>query len=155
MRQRTSLMRLAIAAAQEPRTRATAESWVMFCLKAADEAYAVVMENPPDDDPREGSPAGNAYRYLEELKRELKGEEYVEPEKEKMQGKKLIEAAHEAAAEAFRACMPHVTGRLKSQAYIACVAAGVQRRYINGTEARAMLYTSQLALSAARKSRAK
>ena len=155
MRQRTSLMRLAIAAAQAPHERTTAESWVMFCLKAADEAYAVVMENPPDDDPRGGSRAGSAYRYLEELKRELKGEEYVEPKREKLQGKELIEVAHGAAAEAFRACMPHVTGRLKAQAYIACVAAGVQRRYINGAEARALLYTSQLALSAARKSRAK
>jgi hypothetical protein len=74
---------------------------------------------------------------------------------EKVKGPELDKLAQAAAAIAFRACMPHVTGRRNTQAYIACVAAGVQLKYITGTEARSLLYTAQLALAAARSSRAK
>ena len=54
----------------------------------------------------------------------------------------------DAGATAFRACMPKVTGRRNTQAYIACVAVGVQRRYLSGSESKALLYTAQLALAA-------
>ena len=144
MMQKPSLMLLAVHAVQEPRDRRTAEAWVYFCLKAADEAFSTAMENPPYVE-RENT----AYEWLEELT----GRKTIERERKK--GKELEASAHTAAAIAFRACMPHLTGRSKAQAYIACVAAGVQRRYICGAEARAMMYTAQLALSAARPSRAR
>jgi hypothetical protein len=150
MKQAKSLMRLAIWAVQEPSDRKTAESWVHFCLEAANEAYATVMENPPFIT-RENS----AYEWLEELKRREKGEQERDIERERASGDELKQEAHGAATIAFRACMPHVTGRRNAQAYIACVAAGVQRRYITGADARALLYTAQLALSAARPSRAR
>lgn len=142
--QKPSLMLLAVHAVQEPRDRRTAEAWVYFCLGAADEAYAAAMENPPY-----ATGKNHAYELLEELK----GNKQIE--RQRISGKELEESAHTAAAIAFRACMPHLTGRSKAQAYIACVAAGVQRRYITGAEARAMMYTAQLALSAARRSRAR
>ncbi len=53
-----------------------------------------------------------------------------------------------AASEAFKRCMPQLTGRRRAQAFIACVAVGAQRKYLNKGEASSLLYTAQLALSA-------
>jgi hypothetical protein len=63
-------------------------------------------------------------------------------------GEELIEAAEAAARLGFLGAMPRLTKRSNAQASIACVAVGVQRRYITGSEARTMLYTAQLALGA-------
>ncbi len=141
-----SLMVLAIRAAQSTRDRRTAEGWVHFCITAAEEAFASVMENPPRVIRKD-----TAAEYLNKILREKREPEEVEY----YEGDKLREVATTAAANAFRNNMPHVTGRRNAQAYIACVAAGVQRHYIAGGEARSLLYTAQLALTAARPSRAR
>lgn len=72
----------------------------------------------------------------------------VDAEYVQLHGAELSQAAHHAALVAFRACMPKLTGRRTTQAYIACVATGVQRGYFTGSESKALLYTAQLALSA-------
>jgi hypothetical protein len=124
----------AIYAAAAPMS---AEEWVIFCCTAADEAEATVRESPS---PRE---MGSAERLLRNLS---PGEEF--PELDRHNTRAEAEGIREAGAAAFRACMPKLTGRRMTQAYIACVAAGVQRHYFNGSEAKALLYTAQLALSA-------
>ncbi len=63
-------------------------------------------------------------------------------------GEELIEAAEAAARLGYLGAMPRLTKRSNAQASIACIAVGVQRRYISGVEARTMLYTAQLALGA-------
>jgi len=119
------------------------ESWVRFCVRAAEEAYEAVIENPPiavSDRIR-----GPAEKMLEKWARDS-GK--PEPPPELMTGKALIAAAHAAAAVAFMCCMPKVTGRRQTKAYIACIAVGVQRQYIAGKDAKPLLYTAQLALQA-------
>jgi hypothetical protein len=114
----------------------TPEEWVLFCLNAADEAEASVRESPP----------ARGMGSAEKLLRELCPEESWALDAPDHAAVK--EAAQEAGAAAFRACMPKLTGRRTTQAYIACVAAAVQRSYFTGSEAKALLYTAQLALSA-------
>lgn len=114
---------------------ASSEEWVLFCLKAAAEAETAVREAPRE--------MGSAERILREL---CPGEEFSELEKAIAQQREV--EIREAGEVAFRACMPKLTGRRNTQAYIACVAAGVQRSYFTGSEARALLYTAQLALAA-------
>ncbi len=111
------------------------EEWVYFCLKAAAEAEAAVR-----DAPRE---MGSA----EKLLRELSPEDDF-PDLERAFERNRAEDAREAGAVAFRSCMPKITGRRSTQAYIACIAAGLQRHYLTAAEAKALLYTAQLALSA-------
>jgi hypothetical protein len=118
---------------------ATSEEWVLFCLKAADEAEATVRENPPRQS------VGSAQKLLYDLAEPGDPEYGVDPE---LSASASREAELEAGAAAFRCCMPRLTGRRNTQAYIACVAAGLQRAYFTGSEAKALLYTAQLALSA-------
>ncbi|HEY0339903.1 MAG TPA: hypothetical protein VGC34_03780, partial [Steroidobacteraceae bacterium] len=144
-------------------TAETTESWVQFCIKAGDEAYAEVMENPPtvtiesvndphlvallnlgdgmsrEDNAKYGTPITNASREYQQ-----NGRRSSRP----MDGEDLKAAADAAAAMAFRCCMPQLTGRRRAQAYFACVAAGLQRGHFKGAEAKAMLHSAQLALNA-------
>ena len=113
------------------------EEWVHLCITAADEAEASVNESPP------AHVEGSASRIL----RETTGPEDDEWEPI-LDFRAVREAARQAGAAAFRACMPRITGRRNTQAYVACVAAGLGRQYFSGPEARAALYVAQLALSA-------
>ena len=116
------------------------ESWVRFCVRAAEEAYEAVIENPPiyvsDRMPGPGE------SMLERWQRDNDGPAPL------LTGKPLLAAAHAAAAVAFMCCMPKVTGRRQTKAYIACIAVGVQRQYIAGKDAKPLLDTAQLALQA-------
>lgn len=114
---------------------ASSEEWVLFCLRAAAEAEHAVREAPFQMSPTE--------KWVREL---MPDEEF--PELDKLHAEQHEEEIREAGEAAFRSCMPKLTGRRNTQAYIACVAAGVQRRYFTGSEAKALLYTAQLALSA-------
>jgi len=114
---------------------ASSEEWVMYCLKAAAEAEAAVREAPRQ--------MGSAERLLRELSPE---DDFAELNK--VIADQREEEIREAGEVAFRSCMPKLTGRRNTQAYIACVAAGVQKRYFSGSEAKALLYTAQLALTA-------
>lgn len=53
-------------------------------------------------------------------------------------------------AEAFLGAMPPLTNRLNTKAFIACLAAGLQRKYISAAEVKSLMYTAQLALMAHR-----
>ena len=117
----------------------TVDEWVIFCSSAADEAEATVREAPPP------TKESSARRLLRELSEPGDPEFDEAPEIDEAA---LRDAMREAGATAFRSCMPKLTGRRNTQAYIACVAVGVQRGYFNGSEAKALLYTTQLALSA-------
>jgi len=50
--------------------------------------------------------------------------------------------------DAFRYCLPALTCRGNVQAYIACVAVGIQNGLVSALEARPLLYAAQLALAA-------
>jgi hypothetical protein len=119
------------------------EEWVQFCLKAADEAYAEAMENPPD---RKRGPVAQLLHDIGEDR--LRVDEEIEYQNRLKKTPEAKDAARDAAQTAFRMCMPRITGRRATQAYIACVAAGVQRGYLTGKDASSLLYTAQLALSA-------
>jgi hypothetical protein len=125
---------LAIYAAAEDGPRHP-EDWVVFCLQAAMEAEAAVREAP--------RVMGSAEKLLRTLDPD---DEF--PEIDRLFVEQRAEDVREAGATAFRSCMPKVTGRRNTQAYIACVAAGLQRNYFTGSEAKALLYTAQLALTA-------
>lgn len=114
---------------------ATSEEWVLFCLKAAAEAETAVREAPRE--------MGSAEKLLREL---CPNDEFPDLERAIAQQHEID--IREAGEAAFRSCMPKLTGRRNTQAYIACVAAGVQRHYFTGSEAKALLYTAQLALAA-------
>jgi len=58
---------------------------------------------------------------------------------------------HEAASEAYVGSLPEIDNIFAVRAFIAAVAAGVKRGYIAGPQARLLLYTAQLQLSAMRK----
>lgn len=133
------------ATAEGPRTP---EEWVRLCMTAADEAEAAAADEPES----EGEGSAIIRGFLESTR-----EPGHRPTSEIMgdvSGRRTI-AMIEAGAAAFTACMPQLTGRRSAQAYIACVAVGLQRRYFTGGEAKAMLYTVQLALSAHPSRRAK
>lgn len=122
------------------------EAWVLFCCTAADEAYSAVLEQPV-----QAAEEGSATKLLRELCETFGDdpETLARLNRERDQGNAdNREAAHQAAAIAFRNCMPKLTGRRASQAYIACSAVALQRGYVTAAEAKALLYTAQLALSA-------
>lgn len=127
------IARAIYAQAEDPQTAA---DWIHYCLNAAREAEQVARESI------EPHQMGTAERLVRELWPD--DEPPLPPAHEEHD-----EAAiREAAATAFRCCMPALTSRRRAQAYIACVAAGVQHRYISAGEARSLLYTAQLALAA-------
>lgn len=122
----------------------TPEKWVYLCIKNATKAHDQIMKNPPET---KGS-------SIDQLNRNLDAFQGVESPILYLSGETLERHADECAKIAYLATMPLVTTRSNTRAYIACVAAGVQRKYIAGVEARALLYTCQLALAAGRKTRA-
>ncbi len=133
----------AIGIAQTKETPDSPEAWVDFCLSAAREAHQAAMESPPR------VTLGPVATLLLEIAEE-------EIDRDPPIDHKAAEAgAHNAARIAYRCCMPKLTGRRMTQAYIACVAAGVQYAYFSGAEATSLLYTAQLALAAYPHRRAK
>jgi hypothetical protein len=152
----------AITAAAEKPDGNTAENWVFFCITAAEEAAAAVLSDPPFAQQEVGAEffnetadewdRGTAAEHIAAGNQD-KAEEYLDRLAQRrkqtvVKGKELQAAAAAASAFAFRACMPKLTSRGMVQAFIACTAAGVQRRFITGNDASALLYTAQLALSA-------
>jgi len=152
-----------IRATAEVASGESIESWVQFCLKAADEARATAMENPPtvittdterqsmrmllqlgDDMSRED----NAKYGAEVTNNAGAYDRSTRTRSRVMDGEELERYADRSAAMAFCCCMPELTGRRRAQAYFACVAAGMQRGYFRGSEAKAMLHSAQLALNA-------
>jgi hypothetical protein len=136
---------------------------VQFCIKAAEEAHAEVLENPPtvtitsSSDPRMIGllKLGDLMSIEDNAKYGAtvtnNAEHYAANGHTKtrlMDGEELEHAADTAAAMAFRCCMPQLTGRRRAQAYFACVAAGLQRGHFKGAEAKVMLHSAQLALNA-------
>jgi hypothetical protein len=57
----------------------------------------------------------------------------------------------EAASDAYVSALPDLDNIFSVRSFIAAVAAGVKRGYIAGPQARLLLYTAQLQLSAMRK----
>ena len=151
-----------IQAAIDDSIRETTESWVQFCVKAADEAYATIMEHPPTiiSKSKADPLMLGLLRMGDVMSREDNakyGATITDNAGDYAAGKQLSKrideadlkiAANAAAAMAFRCCMPQLTGRRRAQAYFACVAAGLQRGYFPGAEAKAMLHSAQLALNA-------
>ena len=151
-----------IQAAIDDSIRETTESWVQFCVKAADEAYATIMEHPPKiiskskADPlmlgllRMGDVMSHEdhAKYGAEITHNADDYAAGKRHSKRMDDSDVKVAANAAAAMAFRCCMPQLTGRRRAQAYFACVAAGLQRGYFPGPEAKAMLHSAQLALNA-------
>lgn len=140
-----------IIASMQAATRSgeTERAWVEFCIGAADEARAEAQQgdaNYPDVmtwivNKMKAMKRGDIYE-VDGLEHNT-WEEYEQWLKQ--QGGHADAAL--AAKTAFRCCMPPLTGRGRAKAYIACVAAGVAHGHITGPEARAMLYSAQLALS--------
>lgn len=56
----------------------------------------------------------------------------------------------EAATEAFLCAMPPLVDRSHTTAFIACVAVGLQHRYLTALEGKSLMYSAQLALAAHR-----
>lgn len=110
-----------------------------FALRAAEEARAHTVANPP----LEPEPTGFAAAIANIDKQQGK-----ERTRKRLSGVDLIEEAERVARIAYLGAMPRLTKRSNAQASIACIAVGVQQRYITGVEARTMLYTAQLALGA-------
>lgn len=54
----------------------------------------------------------------------------------------------EAAIMAWRCCLPQLEDLDSIKAFIACIATGQARRWLNAEEAKALTYTAQLALTA-------
>jgi len=130
---------------------------VRFCTKAADEAYAAIMDDAPIKTPAGQDTLKNLLFRIgdaiqaEDVRRGIhKPEEphAVQPDKAvHFAGAELEAHAFSAASDAFRICMPALTSRRNAKGYIACVAAAAQRGYFTAPEARAMLYAAQMALS--------
>jgi hypothetical protein len=57
-------------------------------------------------------------------------------------------ATSDEPRRAWERCLPVLADRASIQAYIACVADGLARRYISPDRAKVLLYTAQLALAA-------
>jgi hypothetical protein len=55
-----------------------------------------------------------------------------------------------AKAQAFLAYLPPLTNRANTKAFIACLAVGLQRKYLTPEEVKHLMYTAQLALQAYR-----
>jgi hypothetical protein len=138
---------VSIGKMQRGRELETPEAWVHFCCTAAEEAYQAAMDDPiltPElhlDVMQQGKGESTPAFLLRTLEKEPKPFEQLDVAA-------MEAAAHEAAGVAFRMCMPRLVGRRTTQAFIACVAVGVQRGYILGRDAKSLLYTAQLALSA-------
>ena len=109
----------------------TAEMWVSLCLKAASEARHAEAEGD-DDGPQEGTQERSTWLLSRLGKASSTGD------------------TGSAASAAFLASLPPLTSRARTKAYIACVATGIQHRFITGQEGRALMYTAQMALAAHR-----
>jgi hypothetical protein len=101
------------------------EAAIYHCTKAAEEAYQAAMEPHEVEQP-------------EWAKALMVSKQVVEGNKED---------AHSAAALSFINNMPELTSRAACRAFIACVAVGLQRKYITAMESKTLLYSVQLALT--------
>lgn len=72
----------------------------------------------------------------------------VRPNAVPLAGDALEEAARFAAVAAYRESLPVLTGRRRAQAYIACIAAGVQLGYLTKDDLKSLFYAAQMALQA-------
>lgn len=135
-----NVLRLVLAYAAP--ARETVDDWVRFCQKAAEEAATAVRENPP------GTDQLTAIWQWEKEQKAAGRPIMPRPDKVPMTGSELEAAAQFAAVAAYRESMPLLTGRRRAQAYIACIAAGVQFGYIQPSELKTMFYAAQMALQA-------
>jgi hypothetical protein len=114
----------------------TVQWWIEWCRKAAAEAYAgSVMEVP--------TPPEFISRAMETDPDNAQWSKYREPIENRI-------AAHEAASAAYQVSLPPLIDRHHTKAYIACVAAGLQHKYLTTDEAKRLMYAGQLALAAFR-----
>jgi len=134
------------------------ESWIAFCQKAADEASeATRIDNLPK--------RSSVSEAVEKLRSPLYAGfglnnwevQYCIRVADAYASGQLGEAVapqQEAAAVAYRNCLPAITNRRSVQTFVACVAAGVACGYISAKEANTLLYAAQAALAAMPKRRA-
>jgi hypothetical protein len=126
----------------------TAKEWIESCLTAVTQ-YQREVESQEKDETE--PPVPNAATMTEEefdaaterrndweLHRFLHGF-----------GKRGSGSINKAStAQAFLRSMPPLTTRANTKAFIACLATGLQRQYLMGTEVKMLMYTAQLALQA-------
>jgi len=124
----------------------TTADWIHYCVTAAEEAHAAVLDDPPQGRTSVGQDMCDA------IDRDEIGFKPSAPPA--LVGAALMAAANNAAAVAFRCCLPQLTNRRRVQAYIACIAVGVGHHYIAAKDGNALLYPAQLALAAFPKRRA-
>jgi len=117
----------------------TTSEWVERCLDAARRAHDQAVEARG----REHRPlmGGNGYADQSAIDEALdrlggKGPGGRSPE--------------EAATEGFLCAMPPLVDRAHTTAFIACVAIGLQHRYLTALEGKSLMYSAQLALAAHR-----
>ena len=134
----TGIANAIFAVADEPMGT---EAWIHFCVTAAEEAAAEVLRNPPLDTTPKGTAEQMYDTFLERNGKQPVGTTHLE-------GRELEQAAQAAGSAAFMCCLPPLTGRRNIQAYIGCITAGMQRRWIDGRDGSKLLYPCQLALSA-------
>ena len=120
--------------------KVTAEWWVQKCLDAAEAAAERATTNP---DAETGMPVYDKEGDVDiaQVEKWLKWA---------MGGGRGRQTVQEAASAAFLCEMPPLVSRGHTKAFIACVAAGVGHKYLTPLEAKSLMYSAQLALSAFR-----
>ena len=123
---------------------------IAACLAAAAEAYqsAIKREDGFDDSFHDFDPTWPVDRLAAWFKKQdrAKFNYAVETFDDFIKGR--LEPNPKAAARiAYLNAMPMLVSRGACKAFIACVAVGLQRKYLEPTEAKTLMYTAQLALA--------
>jgi hypothetical protein len=127
---------------------ATAKEWIEACLTAVVEFQKQDQDQDEDKDapmkPNAETMTGEEYDAAAERYDNWMLRRFLNGAASKGQGN-LNKAA---TAQAFLQAMPPLTTRANTKAFIACLATGLQRQYMTGTEVKMLMYTAQLALQA-------
>ena len=124
--------------------RETPTWWIARCQSAADEAYQAGVESVA---------ASEVPDLIQSLMAQPVGPGQSDAWSHRRSGTVSAEASEAgrcAASYAWQATMPAPVDRASTKAFIACVAAGLQRRYITPLDGKSLMYSAQLALAAYR-----
>ena len=124
--------------------RETPTWWIAQCQSAADEAYQAGVESVA------AAPVPDLIQSLMAQPVGPGQEDIWAARRSGVVSTEASEAGRCAASFAWQAAMPAPVDRATTKAFIACVAAGLQRRYIAPLEGKTLMYSAQLALAAYR-----
>lgn len=144
-------VRKADATKQERLEPKTAKEWIELCIDTVIAAQREAMSDEADPEPPPYPDNPEDTNLTNEQLRQMHDDSamwFVRNMMRQAGHSKRSSIGAAAKAQAFLKNIPPLTTRANTKAFIACLATGLQRQYLTGSEVKMLMYTAQLALQA-------